>query len=1513
LCRDERESLSHGAWAHSYFSMNRINVFLKHVVTTRSSSWLLLVVLAFSVTVRVYGINWDVGHSWSPHPDERAIMMKVGQLQVPPLAQIGTIFDSDKSTLNPGWFAYGSLPLYTLKLCQVVLSSLPGVEINDLRVVGRLLSALADVVTVWVVFKLGISVHSRRAGVLSAALVSMAVIHVQLSHFYTVDTLLVLLTVASLYFLIQVSKYGKLKDSLLAGTLIGLGLATKISLLPIFLPFVIAHFFYLISAIETGVSRDGGLSRLGSSVLKGSILGIIASFVAFIVVQPYVILDWAQFLSDFTEQSEMVRRIRDYPYTRQYVDTTPYLYHLRQLTMWGLGLPLGITVWFGLLYSSLRGLSLRQGLFYLNFGVLVPALILVLSSNILAIVLACIIAAIAVLLAGIFRTRESRQDALMISWVVPYFLVVGSLDVKFSRYLLPVTPFLIIFASKMIWALWDKAKTKLNLPKPTVVIALGLLLGSTGIYTLSYMSVYQSSHTAVRTASWLQDNAEKGAVILKEHWEEGIPGLVGFRIIELPMYEPDSSDKLKRIATLLSEADYIWFYSNRLYGTIPRLDEKYPYSTNYYRQLFNGKLGYELVNAEASYPKILTINFTDDTFARPGLEPPEGIGKFLPEGPNVSWGYADESFTVYDHPMGMVFQNVERYGAEETESILLGGVASRAPENALPDTGLMFSSGLREEQRLGGTWTEIFRVDSRANQFPVIFWLLFIQLFAIVVLPVMLMLFSPLPDSGYIFSKVVGLLVIPFGPWLLASLGWSSFSGVSIAISLVVVGVSSLIAFAIRRKQLAGLLKQKWRIFAIEETVFLVAFFAFVAIRMGNPDLWHPYLGGEKPMDFAYLNAVLRSTYMPPYDPWLAGGYLNYYYWGYVIVASLIKVTGIVPEVAYNLAVALFFSLTASGAFGLLYNLSEKSRSNMLVPRPWRTSVLAGLVGTTFVVVIGNLDGAAQVIEGLWRAVVQGLSFWHPRGEFDFWRSSRMMTPGNEITEFPFFTFLFADLHAHMIAIPFTLLVLGVALTILWSKSGWSISGVLRLGTIGFAVGALRVINTWDYPTYLMLSAGTIYLAEYFRHGGASLSVLLNSGVKTALVFAVGYIAFLPYHANYEIFFDGLDSTTGKTVMWQFLGINGLFVFIIATFFLKETRVWFARVFGNSVVQIGVGRFEGKRRSLFSRTPDSGDSQRVGLWLSPIVIVAILGVVLVSSLTDLFGSTAPSLFIFALIVVVAGIKFMQSSGRNSPQLAFVSLMVFMGTSLALGLEFFRVEGDVDRMNSVFKFYLQIWILFSVASAYLLWHMSQGWSHWIREKKIWTQAWVCILALLVIGSAAYPILSIQPRLNNRFSSFSPTLNGMQYMRVAKYDDRNGEIDLSSDLEGIEWLRGNVQGSPVILEGVTPMYRWGGRISIYTGLPSVIGWKWHQEQQRWGYRGEISSRLTDVRTIYSTENLQEALELILKYEVEYIYIGQLERIYYPLEGLEKFTINKSDQLQRVFSNPDVTIYKVRKDVF
>ena len=1498
----------------------------------------LALTLFIALALRLFGIEWDSGYPFTPHPDERAILMKVGELALPSPGDVGDLLDADRSPLNPRWFPYGSFPLYLLKAFQGLLSAVPGVEIHDLRVIGRALSALADTATVALVYLLGARLYGRREGLLAAILVTLAVLHIQLSHFFAVDTIMAACAVAALYLLSRVAREGRTRDSVAAGAIVGLGIATKVTLLPIYGAFLMAHAIYALGLLDNGDAGGRSLAERVATAVNGLVLGGAASVVVFAVAQPYAFIDYARFMGDVVEQSEMVRRIRDYPYTRQYVDTAPYLYHVRQLATWGLGLPLGIVAWAGLLHAAVRGMRPVHGLAYLAAGIAVPAAILVLSHSLLAIVAASGIALGALAFTLPFRSAGSRGAVLLLSWVVPYLLITGSFEVKFLRYLIPATPFLVLFGSRMLLDLWDSVSAGLPRLRPLLVVGFFLLLAATGFYAVAYTAVYEREHPAIRTAYWINANAPKGSVILKEHWEEGIPGLHGYEIRELPIYDPDTETKLAGIAEELALADYVVFYSNRLYGTIPRLPDRYPFSSEYYRLLFSGALGYELADVRTSYPGLAGVTFVDDTLSRPGVPSPGRLLSEARDGLVLNMGFADESFTVYDHPMTLVFENRGRLTAGEIEQTLGVGesIDLRVP-------GLMLTTEEASAQRAGGTWTGIVRPGSWPARLPVLSWLLVVELMSLLAVPIAFVLLRRLPDRGYLLAKPLGLLLVCLVVWLLASYELLAFSVTSIGVGMAVIAAVSLALLAANWREISGFVARRWRTLLAGEAVFLVAFLAFVLVRMANPDLWHSHLGGEKPMDMAYLNAVLKSSYMPPYDPWFAGGYINYYYWGQFMVATLVRATGIDPAIAFNLAVPLFFALTAAAAYSIVYNLASATRPggpSTVVPslgegpgagspstaptddaiqhrlaRLALSPTSAGLAGAAFVVLLGNLDGAVQLLGGIWNAFVRNIPFTG----FDFWRSTRVMPPdppGHEITEFPFFTFLFADLHAHLMALPFTLLAIGLSLAVVLSGrqdsssfprrreprgevGGWfgGIAGSLQgridpyelalLALLGLAIGSLRAINTWDVPVYMLLAASAVFLAAYFRNGGLSLQVLIESAARTAIVAAVGFLAFLPYHASTETFFTSVEATTNQTVLWQFLLIHGLFVFIVASHLLLDTRAqWLPSL-----------------RKLWRR---AGESRAK---LVPLGIAAALAAYLaLSFITGATGSTIPFAVLLLVFAAASGLRHMSSGGPDSRQVAFATLLVCAALGVVVGLDIFRVEGDIDRMNSVFKLYLQVWVLLALAAAYLGWRILQSGVLAGAMLGSWGAAWGWALALLIFAAAVYPVLGTQARLKTRFDVLPLTLDGTAYMRTTVYNDANGHIDLSADYDAIRWLQDNVDGSPVILEGLTPNYRWGGRISVYTGLPTIVGWRWHQEQQRWGYRWAVAQRASDVDRIYSTPAAAEALDLMRKYDVEYVYLGQLERLYYPAQGLAKFAEAMSPALEEVYRTDQVRIYRL-----
>ena len=616
---------------------------MSHIRRLLTPRVLLIVILALALALRFYALAWDDGFGFTPHPDERAILDRVIGISPPSLGEIRLLFDAEQSPWNPRWFNYGSFPLYLLKAAQIAGAPFLD-DSNDIRMLGRAVSGLADILTILAVYGIATLVFDRRTGLLAAALTALAVIHIQLSHFFAVDTLQVMLAIAALYFMVRVAREGRLRDSMLAGALVGLGLATKASQLPIIAPFVITHAMFALALnggmLNHGTHTDDFETRLRLA-LRGVVGGGAMAVVALLIAQPYTLLDWGTFFSHVSEQSEMIRGIRDYPYTRQYADTLPYLYHIRQLAVWGYGLPLGVAAWAGLLYISLRGMPWTIGIAYLLVGWALPAGILFVSHSAVALAAAAGISLLALLATLPVRSKHTQIEVLLLCWVVPYFIVTGGFHVKFMRYMLPIAPLLTLFGARLLWALWDATNQKSlpprwgkvrmgvkgRLPQTFAGILIALVLAGTAFYALAYLNgVYAQTHTAVRASEWLNRSAPHGATVLKEHWEESLPNQRrDFQFGELPMYEDDRYSKTALIAGTLVDADYLVFFSNRLYGTIPRLPERYPISTAYYNLLFSERLGYTLENVQTSYPSLFGIAFADDTLGRPSLPAPAAL------------------------------------------------------------------------------------------------------------------------------------------------------------------------------------------------------------------------------------------------------------------------------------------------------------------------------------------------------------------------------------------------------------------------------------------------------------------------------------------------------------------------------------------------------------------------------------------------------------------------------------------------------------------------------------------------------------------------------------------------------------------------------------------------------------------------------------------------------------------------------------------------------------------------
>ena len=1547
---------------------------------------LLVAIIGLALWLRLWGNNWDAGQHI--HPDERFLTLVETHIQVP--HSIGQYFNSEESPLNPynrgeGSFVYGTFPLFFVRIVAEVVNK---ADYGNINLVGRFLAGLFDAASVLLVFLVGRRLYGRNVGLLAAFLLTVTVLNIQHAHFFVVESFLTFFTLACIFYSVRIAQEGGWRNYALAGLALGFAAASKLTAVPLLgiigLAAVIRAWPTL-EAVgrgawqwlkgaeppETGAELRADAYPVLSAAVLGLVLTVLAAFIVFRTAQPYAFSGthfWdvgisQSFRDDITRLRDLQDGTADFPPSIQWIGRTPYLFPLQNMVVWGMGPALGLAAWGGVLYAAWRTLRHRQS-----------------------------------------------QHLLLLVWVLGNFLYSGGRFIPAMRYLLPIYPEMVVLAAFGLLALWNepwkwamarRVGIFYRYVRPAIpVAAKGALVATvvlTTLWALAFTNIYRQPLSRVQASVWIYDNVPEGATIAHEHWDDAVPFSLpgGNRIherygsLEMAPYNPDSDEKLEELVADLDQADYIAISSNRLYKSIPRVPARYPMTSRYYDLLFKEQLGFEIAGSFTSYPSLFGIEIPDQG--------------------------AEEAFTVYDHPKVTVFKKTPDYSSEDVRAIL----AAAAPESAVQlapadagDNGLIMRPEERQAQQSGGTWTSLFDPDSLSNRLPVISWLLLLELVSLALLPLALVIFRNLPDGGYLLTKPIALMAIAYPVWLGAATGVFDFTrGTVLGVTALLLVAGALASYR-WRDRLIDYVRQHWRAILVGEALFLGAFLAFYFVRMANPDLWHPARGGEKPMDFAYLNAVVRSTKLPPLDPWFAGGYVNYYYFGQFMTASLIKATGIVPEVAYNLAVPLFFALTVAGAASLGYNLAEVTRRRLRRGTGGRHlgaggPVLAGLLAVAMVTILGNLDAIDQMVDRL-----STVSSWHLGSStplmsgvvgtvggikevlfggaelppFDYWRPSRMMAPQISITEFPYFTFLFADLHAHLMALPFDVLTLALAFAIVAtprSPSGRLLTldgSWLLLAVLALVTGSLRWINSWDYPPFLIFAVAAVFLGERAREGRLNGTALGRGAIKAVVLAALSFLFFLPFNRQYHLFYAGLHKTAETTPFRQYMAHFGLFMFLawslLAFLLYRSLSHWrplrrasgsdggltaaLARAYGQSPLSgiiLGAGAtilggtllytFITRDQSMLAWAlvalaaltaaawavvmglPDSplrplaaGMAAGAGAAGAAILAIALVGLALSSQFVVF------SMILLLLAVVFIAWRELSTPRPDAPVRLFVLAMLGLAFGLSAGVDVVTLAGDINRMNTVFKFYIHIWVLLAVAGSFAAWYLLAvlrpptlgslparlrlTWPAFVPRSLSLRGVWAGVLALLLIGTFLYPAAATPQRVEDRFGNGGRTNNGFAFMDEAVYQDEYGPIELKYDRDAIDWLRNNVKGSPVTIEASTVEYRWGSRFAIYTGLPTVVGWSWHQRQQRGTFAPTVDARQKDVAQFYTTTDPAEAEAILVKYGVSIVILGQVERGYYAGPGLDKFDAMDGATLELVYENPETKIYRVTDEI-
>jgi len=1582
----------------------------------RRSVALLLLILALATGLRLAGYGW--GGSNLLHPDERFLAMVTTSLE--PNARWLDYFDTRTSTLNPENvgsrpnFVYGTYPLILVRLLGEATRFTGLVELTE---VGRFASAGWDLLTLIAVFALGARLADRRTGLLAAFFLAVTVLHIQQSHYFTVDLAQTFFVTVALLLAVRIAepdnddrpspvgagarlREARLGLSLAFGLAAAAAVAAKLSAAPVVLLLPAAHLLRVI---------DRRREERAATVLPVLVVLTATALtfgLGFRVLQPYAFAGPGLF--DLSLNPRWVNAIdslrsltsvdADWPPAMQWARRS-VLYSGRNLVLWGFGLPLGVLALAGVAAAARR--AFRSG---------------------------------------------NRPLILAVGWTVGYFAWQSLANNPTMRYQLPVYPALAFFAAWGVTALWQHGTGDGRRPvwrRAAVVVAMTVGVASL-LYALGFTGIYLQPITREAASRWLLAEVpgpvnlivetddgtirrpvaipyearierglsletrvgapiagtirrltvphlvvgrldqeadtepaqpglratltvenrkleassaarcgpageaavfecvleldrpievtasdqlrltlellgadglwarpEGGAIANETGWDDGLPlridgydpyGGVYQRDLTLELYWNDDEAKRERMLGILDRADVLVISSNRQWGSLPRIPERFPLVTAYYRHLVGcppersvvhclieadvgmvpGDLGFKLAAVFASPPRLGPFAVNDQS--------------------------ADEAFTVYDHPKVMLFTKTADYDPARVRAILeqvdLSRVVNQAPGHfGRQPADLMLPADRVARQRVGGTWRDRFPPTALVNRHPamaVIAWYVALTILGLGVSPLIRWALPGLADRGLPLARGFGLLAVAWLVWMIGS------AGITVSPWTVRLVMGALVAGGVavvwrRRSELAGRRLELGRLLLTSEVVFAVFFAIALTIRCVNPDLWHPAHGGEKPMDLSYFTAVLKSVTFPPYDPWFAGGYINYYYFGFVIVGQLALALGIRPDLAYNLALPTLIALAAAAAFSVAGNVVAAG-GEAPVPGPRRrlSPTVAGWLAATAVTLFGNLHpvrmlvtgladlgaaagrgAVASVVAGIAR-VTAGQHLAIPAHHW-FWNPTRIIPDPDvmPITEFPAFTLIYGDLHAHLMDLPQVLLAMAFALAVLVGWSDSSVGRGRRLAAVflgALAIGAMRPTNTWSYYPFLALGCVAVALGRLQLDDGLpERPRLLRAALWTAGFALLTRLLYLPFDAWFGMgYSEIIPWDKSHTPLAIYLEHWAPFLFPVATWLVLEVRDWLAAT------------------PLAAVRPLKQHLHRL----------LAIGVPTVGGMVMLVGLGVRIGWLAWPMIATAGVLLLRRD--LPPARRFALLVVGLALALTVVVELVTLKFDLGRMNTVFKFYYVSWALLAVAAAACVW--------WRAARRFTTparaMAWWLVAGSLLAGAALYPLRAVPAKAADRMASGAPCgLDGLAYLEVAVHHDQGRTLNLAEDLAAIRWLRRNVDGTPVIVEANIPEYRWGSRITINTGLPGVVGWNWHQRQQR-AVAGDkmVWDRVHAVTDFYNGVDRDDTIAFLERYNVAWIVVGQLERAYYPPEGLAKFEAWDGDLWREAFRSGETVIYEV-----